>query len=312
MQNLRLIIFFVCLSKAGISQNILLNGNFELFSGCPNYLDQFDSLMYWKNPALWPGQGGTPDYYNQCASPAWVGTPLNFNGYQNAHSGVGYAGMLTYYPMPGGYREYIEGTLNTSLLSNTCYYFEMYINLAERGRYTSGNIGVYFSDTLVSGINNAHPIALIPQITNNTGMEPDTSTWKLFSGVYNAHGGENYLIIGNFDNDLSTSINFVNSASSFDCVYLFIDDVSLSACTAIEEVKSVTYLRIYPNIFRDHINIYVDSPMMINIYDVSGRKIKSEYVQANTILDLEKIPTGIYFYQAVGIYGNYSGRILKL
>ena len=68
------------------AQNLVPNGDFEGYSGCPDNASQFDSTLFWFSPTA-----ATPDYFNQCAT-SNVGVPYNDFGYQPAHSGGGYAG----------------------------------------------------------------------------------------------------------------------------------------------------------------------------------------------------------------------------
>ena len=69
-------------------QNLVPNGDFEQYSGCPNYVDQFDSLLLWTSPT-----DGSPDYFNACDT-GIVNVPSSLYGFQNAHSGLGRGGIV--------------------------------------------------------------------------------------------------------------------------------------------------------------------------------------------------------------------------
>ena len=71
-------------------QNLVLNGSFEQFSGCPDWMSQFDSVLFWMNPST-----GSPDYYNACDT-GHVNVPNSLYGFQQAHSGVARAGLYVY------------------------------------------------------------------------------------------------------------------------------------------------------------------------------------------------------------------------
>jgi hypothetical protein len=146
---------------------------------------------------------------------------------------VAYSGLITWGSGGGpSYREYIEtpfsSTVDSSLIANKRYHFEMYINLCNASKYNSYDIGAYFSDTLISGINNWTPLPLVPQINNTISNIPDTLNWTLISGDYTAHGGERYLIIGNFKNNSLTNNSTYNASANEDRVYFYMDDVSLT------------------------------------------------------------------------------------
>lgn len=70
-----------------------------------------------------------------------------------------------------------------------------------------------------------------PQINNSSGYF-DSLNWTLVSGTYIASGGENWIVIGNFKDDATTSTSVYNSLGAPSC-YVYIDNVSLTPCTGI-------------------------------------------------------------------------------
>jgi hypothetical protein len=249
-------------------QNLVPNGDFEGHSGCPTIGGQINLAVNWIMPTT-----GTSDYFNQCATNAGWSVPDNLYGYQNAHSGNAYGGLIIWFGNVGNYREYIETPITTPLVANNCYHFEMYVSLADICTHTSDGIGIYFSDTLVSGITNYNPLPFIPQIINTTGIFPDTLNWILITGNYSALGGENYLIIGNFKDDSNTSTLLVNGAG-YNAAELYIDDVSLTPCTGINENIKNAALHISQNPVSNNLQIsgtIQSSEAEINLIDVTGR-----------------------------------------
>src|SRR5258705_6338420 len=94
-----IVMFFTC----GVceAQNLVPNGDFEQYSGCPSNYNQIDFALFWFNPCIPPygtafGQSGSSDYFNACASIWQIDVPNNFDGYQPAHSGNGYAGLIPF------------------------------------------------------------------------------------------------------------------------------------------------------------------------------------------------------------------------
>jgi len=217
----------LCMMNYAFSQNVVPNGSFEQFSSCPTAISQFETnVIGWLNPSS-GGGNGTPDYFHSCAN-STVGVPDNSRGYQLAHTGDAYCGIVI---SRGNYnqnfREYIEVPFTSTLETDSCYHFEMFFNLANISQFNSDNIQVYFSSTVVSGINNPYPLPFIPQLSNPAGNFPDSANWSVVSGDYIANGTENYMIIGNFfDSTNSNTIPFNNAAGS-NVAFVFIDDVSL-------------------------------------------------------------------------------------
>jgi len=305
---------FLLVTLTSSAQNHVPNGSFELYSGCPTYYTQIDCVLFWTNTAVWPGPGGSPDYFNICATPAsYVDIPDNIFGYQSPHSGDGYCGIILW-DMNTLFREYIQVPL-TSTLSDGCYHFEMYINLANKYKYSSAPLGVYFSSSPLTGVPNFLPLPYVPQL-NLTAFTADTLSWLHLSGNYTALGNENYMIIGNFNDDATTTTSFVNNSGVYDQSYIFIDDVSLTPCssTSITEHDASARFTIYPNpVTGQQLQIIsssaIDKGGMFEMFDVNGRKVfTANLAQWNSgVIDLPPLAQGVY----QGVINNGNNRIIK-
>lgn len=287
-----LFLFLLFVANAN-AQNLISNGNFEQFYHCPNNLNDIDSAKFWLNPNI-----NTPNYFNQCSS-GTATLPSTPFGYQLPHSGAAYAGIYQYWSTVSNYREYIETPLDTPLIQNECYHFEMYISSADVAKYSSHNLGVYFSDTLIQNV----PISLFsfltPQINNAPTNYPDTSNWVLVSGDYTAHGGENYLIIGNYSSDLIMDATNVNP-TGYDMSYVFIDDVSLIACTSVgtNEIAESDLFKVYPNPSNSFITVSnKTNSKSYQLRNVLGQLVLSGTLTATQQIDIASLPSGIYFLQ---------------
>lgn len=157
MKRLFYLIIMLLVCRICKGQNLVPNGDFENYSGCPTDVSQIDSALFWMNPSA---GAGSPDYYNECSSSSLVGVPYNVLGYQPARSGNGYSGIYIWVNVTGNVREYIETPLTMTLSANNCYYFEMYVNFPNACQFTSDAIGIYFSDTAVTGITNYYPLSI--------------------------------------------------------------------------------------------------------------------------------------------------------
>ena len=322
-RKIRTLLVFLFLIGKLVGQNLVPNGDFEQYWHCPNNISQMDSAKYWTS------LGGTADYFNHCDSFGYVGVPWNQWGFQQAHSGVAYAGIILWFPPYPNFREYIQTPFSSvngpSLLNNTCYHFEMYVNLANDCIVSTSNIGVYFSDTLVTGtmINGLLPV--VSQINNPITTYPDSANWTLISGDYIAHGGESYLIIGNFSYDSTTSLLYVStSPTGWNMPLIYIDDVSLTqvSCTVgISELPQSPDLTLYPNPATDKLTVNSEQLTIkeIHIYNVLGLMVNDKWLMVNGqsatnnqyTLNINQLPSGIYFLEAITDKGIVRKRFVK-
>jgi hypothetical protein len=299
------------------SQNLVPNGDFETYSSCPSSISQLYLATPWMNPADNIGASGTPDYFTQCATHPSVTVPYNYLGFQQAHSGVSYAGIIL--GLPGfNVREYIEAPLTSTLLANTCYHFEMYANLGNDMNWTTDNLSIYFSDTAITGIHNISVLPFTPQIINQPGNILDTLSWTLISGDYTASGGENYLIIGNFNDTSTATYTMVNNNSWANYSYCFIDDVSLiqvPPCnTGINQFYENASVNLIPNPYINELTIEINNTELseIILYDVSARKLLQQVFTSSVALNTEQLAKGIYLYEVRNKNGVIKkGKVVK-
>lgn len=205
------------------SQNLVLNPGFDSYITCPAF-GQFSNLYIndWNKPTI-----GSSDYfhYNCAGIQPTVQVP---------RSGEGYAGIYCY-NYGTEYREYITGTLSSPLVGGQTYKVEYYVSLNDGYIQAIVEMGAYLSQTAPGPFSNALHLNVIPQIENSAGPLQDTMVWKKISGQFVASGGEQYITIGNFHNDTTTTISQPGSIGSYGAYY-FIEDVSVM----IDSTTSVT------------------------------------------------------------------------
>ena len=316
-KNLTFILLLI--SRICDAQNLVPNGNFEQYTSCPTNLAQIDSALFWFNPCSPPygpsGTGsGSSDYFNACASGSNAGVPVNVIGYQFAHSGNAYAGLILYNSIGGNFREYIEVSLSSPLISNTCYHMEIYVNLANGSQYTLDTLGVYFSDTAVTGIHSHDTLPFEPQLKLNSGFITDTLNWTLLTGNYIATGGENYLIIGNFHSAAQT--NWLEVTPGGGNAFWYIDDITIAPCngTGIEAQNENADKNIYPNPFGDKLSFKNSNNELseIILYDISARKILQQKFTNAVSINTSQLAKGLYLYEVRDKNGLYKqGRVVK-
>ena len=292
MQKLLSLILCLVLSSIHIyAQNLVPNGDFEQYILCPTGISQVEQCTNWIQPTF-----GTCDYFNTCSTTPGISVPLYLAGYQYAHSGVAYSGIVTFNDtsITSQTREYIGVAFSSPLIVNNCYYFEMYVNLHNGSKFKSSSLGVYFSDTLIDGITNYDTLSVMPQIQNPLTNSFDTLNWTLVSGTYTAHGGEVYLVIGNFNGKTTSQWTLYNPVGA--STYLLIDDVSLTVCTSLEEFNKLD-ITVAPNPFTDKLVITAKSsePYELLLTDVTGRQVLKQNLRGNATVQTGNLGKGIYF-----------------
>jgi hypothetical protein len=128
----------------------------------------------------------------------------------------------------------ISTTLLQPLITNSYYCVKFYVSLADSTTRGIDSYGMLISDSLLT----QYPLQVYtPQIKNSVGnIMSDRNIWYEISGIYAAQGGEQYIMLGNFNDDANTNVvalpgnsyvnNFVVGG------YYYLDDVS------IEELKN--------------------------------------------------------------------------
>lgn len=243
MKNVFLIVVTFMFSWVS-AQNLVLNPSFETFAPCPVGPGEFTNTQNWDDANSGADSTSSPDLYAACS---WqiggVNSPAALLGYQPSRTGFAHAGIINYEAVSlfgcvqlfsDNYREYIRGELSSPLQAGTQYDVSFYVNLANNAKFAVSNMGVYFSTTAVSQNFGTQPgpMQQTPQLTYNGVLLDDTAQWKLLTWNYTATGGEQYFVIGNFDNDNGTNDQCVNANSFFPYAYYFIDDVSVVALTS--------------------------------------------------------------------------------
>ena len=287
---------------------------------CPQGLSDIFACQYWFNPT-----GTSPDYYHLCEP---LLAPANWIGWQMPLSDSGYLGFYNYGSLAPNTREYIEGMLSAPLDSGIKYCVEMYLSLSDQSEAATGNIGIYFSDTLIQmpldsiGGTYLHYLPFTPQIEFQ--MVTDTANWVLVSDTFIATGGEQFFVIGNFRTGANTVIDTLYPFTvGFDSYY-YIDNVSVQFCDDTTPpppppppTAQVSFLTAY-NAFSpngDGVNdlFLTTNQNLINyrltIFNRWGNTLFVTTDPAagwNGTYHGDKVPDGTYFYlvEAIGIDGQ--------
>jgi hypothetical protein len=196
----------------------------------------------------------------------------------------------------------MTGMLNAPLIPGATYYCEFYVSLNDGYIQAINEIGAHFSATFPGPYLNTLHIPLSPQIENTTTLLDDTSAWMRVSGYFLASGGEQYITIGNFNDDTNTTIVQVGNVGSYGSYY-FVDDVwvSLAEGSSVSE-NADGEIKIFPNPVTDRLTIQSNEFRFMNettvdLFDIFGQKIFSKkYFHADNEISLgtSELPSGIY------------------
>lgn len=299
------IVFILFGSDLVKAQNLVPNPDFEVYTTCPSLPDQLSYGAPWFNANI-----GTPDLFNGCATAPVVDVPVNFGGVQNANSGQGYAGLITYERTVIDSREYIEVQLSSTLTPGQ-YFVSFCVSLADSANYATDDIGIFFSSTSVnSGTYTA--LGFIPQVRNPEGnIISNKAEWTCITGSFNASGGEEFIVVGNFNSDISSDNVYVGGGDTLDpnynLGYYYVDDVCVSTdsltCTIDTQVPEHTLSKvsISPNPTSDYIEItgpHLPGIDLLSLFTVDGRLIlKQEQLLTNDRIYVGHLVPGIYLVQ---------------
>jgi hypothetical protein len=319
MKNtLTLSLLFAFYSIAGNAQNLVPNPSFES-GGCPQGPGEIVLATSWTQPSF-----GTTDYFNVCGAtaPLSVSVPSNLLGWQNARTGIAYAGFCAIEPPANySYREYMQTQLSSPLQAGTKYFVRFYVALADCVSYATDDIGVDFSANAISAMHDS-TLNVIPQVSNPEGnVITDKVYWTLIEGSFVAAGGEQYMTIGNFKNNQNTDVQFV-SWNFWSTAYYYVDDICVSddslecELATVQEYAFSSRLKLYPNPVSSDLNVECEfensESVIMNIYSVQGQRVLTfteTNVQRGTQLktiSVAELPEGIYILEIL-----QDGAVMK-
>ena len=240
-----------------------------------------------------------------------------------AFSGEGYLGLYTFldYQLK---REYKSVELLEHLIAGIGYRVTFHVSRMDSCWYATKNIGVHLSNN-VPAANLTNLLNLEPQVKyEGDTFLTDIHGWTRIEGSFTATGGERYLTIGNFDNDLNTDTLFIgggvppsNSPEYWNLSYYYVDAVSvipdsiyLGAGDLEERELSIS---IYPNPATSSLTIQSKTPLaQVWLMDAVGRVLRYTTLVRGTqddhTIDISALPTGIYFLELTNTEGKRAVR----
>jgi hypothetical protein len=148
-------------------------------------------------------------------------------------------------------------------------------------------------------------LPFVPQINNPAGNYfTDTLNWMPFTGTFLAQGGEQYVILGNFNpasESIDTLYQYYGSASHSNWAYYYIDDVSLidlDSTLAVNENEAMAQVEVFPNPAKSTISIVHNGEYStISIEEMSGKVVYETSIDRSLtteVFDVSKLADGLY------------------
>ncbi|MBK9536029.1 MAG: OmpA family protein [Flavobacteriales bacterium] len=226
--------------------NMISNGSFETTEGKMKRTGNLEQATGWKSPTE-----VIADVFTETVAGAPISAPRNQFGDQSALDGINYAGVLWWSYQNKQPRSYMQAKFKKMLKKGEKYCVKYYISLADLSKYSTNEIGAYVSKVPVDkkDMNSLTYNAQVPLLKDQ--VYNDMFSWQGVCGIYEANGDEQYLIIGNFAANESTTNEKVKrpkgeSRPQVMNAYYYIDDVSVTAvknrsdcsCKQIDEAES--------------------------------------------------------------------------
>lgn len=208
-----LIVLMALWSLSARSQNLVANPGFEDYYDCPWTTTQINECKGVFNPVDFIASPSTSDYFNSCAPSSSIATvPLNSFGYQMPFEGNGYIGLGVY---SSGFTEAAQIKLSQSLETGKRYKFTFYVSLTNVFTILQSFDGFslkFCNDSIIYPDGYLFNYFNVDWRNSAYNFLTDTLKWMKLSGIYEAKGGEQWVIIGgllppsemHFDPDLAT------------------------------------------------------------------------------------------------------------
>ena len=317
--GMKLYFAFACLlvgASVG-AQNLVPNGSFEEYSECPMGFDQVIRATGWTRFR------GSPDYFHGCDSSHFVGVPLNFGGYQGAHSGEGYCGGYCWCETAYNVREQIGEELIQPLLVgvpvNVSFCYSITSGGAQENyRFTATGLAMGFSmdPFYIDG-----PISLPNwSALSVDSLVYDTLSWHCIEGVFVPDSAYRYVIIGGLYDDELVLVDTLNDGGLYNCAYTYFDDVCVNygeiGCSIQDFVHGTdgsSALTVYPMPFGGALHVRLPSVrnehIAYTLHDASGVLAQTGVVQLEHdggAIPIVGLSNGVYVLQLSSTHESWT------
>lgn len=246
---------------SGTAQNIVPNNGFENYSSLPSGYGEWYKINGWSDlngyiGFVWPY--ASPDFLHSSGA-AGVDIPINIFANVNAFAGNAILGFTAWHGTTPAFREYAAIQFSTPMVVGVTYDVSMWITNGYSTWYCGAgcnHVGMGFSLSLPYQMDH-EPIGGVPQC--EYPGEIWNTAWQFISFTYTADQAYNYITIGNYYDDLSTS-HTTHAVTMANAAYYFIDEVVVMPAGALP----VTLDDFYAKENDWDINLFWDTKSEIN------------------------------------------------
>jgi len=269
------------LAAIATAQNLVPNPSFEDTVDCQVGTQcQLLKATHWHNPNT-----ATPDVWDcdlvrDCGFLMDPNDPnLQASGYQASFNGSRHAGAYFWFgPGSSNTRDYLMAKLDAPVVQGSAYQVALYYSRREGFLWATDHIGVWLgADSLWE--NTPNWLSVTPQLKlrdPNSVYLSEGDNWVHLADTLFASGGEDWIVIGNFD--VADSVHGIEvTQNGLSYAYYYIDQVSVALLSEVQGISE-------PNlqVWWDHDGITVGcpagfQPTVLNIYDASGRSILEQH-----------------------------------
>ena len=305
MKKCYLYILFTVACPLIAQTNLVPNGGFEEYTMCPSN-DPGNAQVY----LAIPWEGYSSDFMHTCAG--FDPLSLALNAYSNSRNGEGHVRGVSYYSSTYNYREYIEVQLTEPLEVGELYCIEYFCKLQnpnDVGITGIDGMGAFFSenfsewdDIIYYEWPDGDPSPYVDIIAQaqilSEEIHNDTLNYSIISGNFIADKAYNYVTIGNFVNDDKLNFHLVQEAPPMTITFASyaIDDVAVWKCNDVTLSEQDLLPKLYP-IANGFVLKRINKPLMVSIYDMSGRMVHKATFDSQGHYDLSFLPAGLYVYR---------------
>lgn len=190
--------------------NYVNNAEFEVHPSA-----KFSVMSFTEQLPFWSIASESPDFY--------------LSG-ETARSGRAFVGFRVFSMKK--HIEYLQNQLKEPLEKDQLYCFSAYLKLSPGSRYATNAFGFLLSDNPVH-INTDQLLTIEPSKRLQQQVLNYKSKWMKVQCTYKANGGEQYLVLGSFQNH--KELELVSVPGEISESYYYLDDVSLVPIKSTEE-----------------------------------------------------------------------------
>ena len=237
MMKNTLLITLLLIATFGVSQtNLVPNPTFEKVEKKIKDKGEITVATPWTSPTL-----AQADLYVPKSKNYNISIPENSYGEEKPMKGTGYAGIMGYSYKNKVPRSYLQVKLTEKLKEGKEYCVKYHVSLADLSKYACNHMGVAITDKAMTA-NNSDVLKFDSYIESRKLVIYEKQFyWTPICGIYKAKGGEEFLTIGNFTENLTIPADIkkikrprgFTKPQTYDAYY-YIDNVSV---VPVEEAK---------------------------------------------------------------------------